>query len=110
MKDNIITRSSRFQLTKLAAALFGLSACHAQAAQTFDPAFLENLGDGSTVADLSQFASGNGEQLPGKYRVDIFVNDILLDTKEITFVEVKLDTDKQVLEPVSYTHLRAHET
>ena len=99
MKDNIITRSSRFQLTKLAAALFGLSACHAQAAQTFDPAFLENLGDGSTVADLSQFASGNGEQLPGKYRVDIFVNDILLDTKEITFVEVKLDTDKQVLEP-----------
>lgn len=106
MHNNINYRSSRFQLTKLAAALFGLSACNVQAAQTFDPAFLENLGAGSAVADLSRFSTGNEEQLPGKYRVDVFVNDRLLDTRELLFAESKSVNDVQVLEPcISYTLL-----
>jgi outer membrane usher protein len=44
------------------------------------------------VADLTQFE--RGEQLPGTYRVDIYLNNTLLDTRDVTFT-----SHNGVLEP-----------
>lgn len=60
-----------------------------QAGMYFDPAFLSE--NGSTVADLSRFASG--KQAPGKYRVDIYVNDQFITASDIEF----RDADKDVV-------------
>ncbi len=42
------------------------------------------LGDAKTVADLSQFQRGG--QMPGRYQVDIVVNDTVVATRTLTFV------------------------
>lgn len=49
----------------------------------FNPALLENLGNGE-VSDLSAFTKGDS-QAPGKYVVDVFVNEEPVDHKEISF-------------------------
>lgn len=48
----------------------------------FNPAFL--IKDGGEVADLSRFESGAG-QMPGNYRVDIWMNDEFVTTSNIRF-------------------------
>lgn len=55
-------------------------------AASFNPAFLEN-NDGN-VADLEQFSSEEG-QLPGKYVVDIYVNNESVDHREVNFISNK---------------------
>lgn len=52
----------------------------------FNPAFL--AADGGEVADLSRFESGAG-QMPGVYRVDIWVNDEFATTNALRFEAVK---------------------
>lgn len=47
----------------------------------FNPAFLS--GDASAVADLSRF-EGDG-QAPGTYRVDVYLNDNFIATRDIEF-------------------------
>lgn len=56
--------------------------CYAEA--NFNPAFLEHV-DGD-VADLSAFASDNGGQQPGRYLVDIIINDIKMDHRYVEFI------------------------
>lgn len=54
----------------------------------FNPAFLSR--DGGEVADLSRFENGAG-QLPGVYRVDIWMNDEFVTTRPLRFDAVKGD-------------------
>nr|WP_253851859.1 outer membrane usher protein FimD [Pantoea sp. OXWO6B1] len=63
-------------------ALTGIA--HAQ--DWFNPAFLSR--DGGEVADLSRFENGAG-QLPGIYRVDIWVNDEFVTTSPLRFEAIK---------------------
>lgn len=61
----------------------------------FNPAFIEQTGgDDEKVADLSAFNSPNGRQLPGKYVVDIYVNNEPVDHQEINFYATKEGDDQ----------------
>jgi len=58
------------------------------AREYFNPSALEmNSGD-PTQLDLESF-SENGSQMPGTYRVDIYLNDTKIDTRNITFISVE---------------------
>lgn len=58
----------------------------ATARDYFNPAALELKDSGTSELDLEQFAN-NGGQMPGSYRVDIYLNSNRIDTREVTFVE-----------------------
>ncbi len=68
----------------------------AQADVQFNPAFLS--GDPSSVADLAAFEQN--EQLPGTYRVDIFLNDQFVDTRDVVFAVSTSKKDGDGLRPV----------
>lgn len=74
---------------KLSALTLIILSTHCFADSSFNPAFLENMGDGSNVADLSAFSSPTGGQLPGKYTVDIYINGEETDHREVEFVADK---------------------
>lgn len=74
---------------KLSALTLIILSTHCFADSSFNPAFLENTGDGSNVADLSAFSSASGGQLPGKYTVDIYINGEETDHREVEFVADK---------------------
>ncbi|MGO0615798.1 fimbria/pilus outer membrane usher protein [Leclercia adecarboxylata] len=80
----------------IALALPGVmqSAC---AEEYFNPALLE-VGDPSMKGvDLSSFA--RGAQVPGKYRVEVVVNDQTVDTREIEFRSVANPQGGNSLQP-----------
>lgn len=60
----------------------------------FNPAFIEQTDNGDKVADLSAFTSSSAGQMPGKYIVDIYVNNEPVDHQEITFYADKTGEDK----------------
>lgn len=72
--------NKNYKLAPLA-IFVALASMNSYAENVFNPAFLSS--DPAAVADLSRFQSGN--QAPGNYRVDIWVNDVFLFTKDITF-------------------------
>ncbi|MEI9828774.1 fimbrial biogenesis usher protein [Enterobacter sp. E12] len=75
-------------LTPVAVAVTALLALtEARAEYFFNPAFLS--GDPSAVADLSRFST-NG-QAPGVYRVDIWLNEHFIATRDITFDARKVE-------------------
>lgn len=57
----------------------------AQAKDYFNPALLQQTGEGGTAPDLSAFE--NGGQLPGRYPVDIYLNNDRVDSREVTFFQ-----------------------
>ncbi len=59
---------------------------HCFARSNFNPAFLENLGAGSDVSDLSSFAAQSDNQMPGKYLVDVYLNGNPVDHREVEFI------------------------
>ena len=63
----------------------------------FNPEAL-NLGIENHVADINSlnYLSYAGGQLPGVYSVDIYLNDKLIDNRQIRFI---FDDDKKVLAP-----------
>ncbi|MGP1113718.1 fimbrial biogenesis usher protein [Serratia sp. CY54717] len=70
-------------VVKLPVALcFALQVSHAQAELYFNPRFLAD--DPAAVADLSGFENGQ-EVPPGTYRVDIYLNDGFMTTRDVTF-------------------------
>lgn len=77
--------------TKIAImVMFILSANNAIASENyFNPAFLSS--DLKAVADLSRFEQNH--QVPGEYRVDIYLNDEYKETRNILFVS---DTEDKV--------------
>lgn len=69
-------------LTPIALAIFGVIVpAKSRADNYFNPAFLSS--DPSAVADLSRF-EGNG-QAPGTYRVDVYLNQNFLSTRDVKF-------------------------
>ncbi|MFU2316445.1 fimbria/pilus outer membrane usher protein [Rahnella sp. PCH160] len=76
----------RYFKIKLLALLIGYSGM-SFADAGFNPALLENVGAGD-VSDLSVFTKGDS-QAPGKYTVDIFVNNAPVDHKEVSFYSDK---------------------
>lgn len=57
------------------------------AREPFNPLFLETLDGNAEVADLSVFADSSSSQLPGIYRVNIYVNGESLGyTQDIRFI------------------------
>ncbi|HCC8528988.1 TPA: FimD/PapC N-terminal domain-containing protein, partial [Klebsiella pneumoniae] len=64
------------------AFFFILSEGHAQTEIYFNPRFLAD--DPASVADLSDFENGQ-EVPPGTYRVDIYLNDGFITTRDVTF-------------------------
>ncbi|MCS2153788.1 fimbrial biogenesis outer membrane usher protein [Scandinavium goeteborgense] len=64
-----------------------------KADEGFNPAFIEQSAKGDTVADLSAFAENAGGQMPGKYLVDITVNNAVVDHREVEFYADKNEKD-----------------
>ncbi|MDN5417617.1 MAG: outer membrane usher protein FimD [Acinetobacter sp.] len=56
------------------------------AEQVFNPAFLTDNLSNSQISDLSRFEKST-HQLPGVYRVDVYVNDQYAFTRDINFIE-----------------------
>lgn len=84
-------RNRYFKLSALTLIILSAS-CFADS--SFNPAFLESMGDGGSVADLSAFSSPTGGQLPGKYIVDIYINGEAADHREIEFIADKSIAEK----------------
>nr|WP_269446415.1 fimbrial biogenesis usher protein [Erwinia tasmaniensis] len=82
----------RTMLTPLAMLLVA-STFSARADNYFNPRFLSD--DPESVADLSGFEKGL-EAPPGTYRVDIYMNDGYMSTRDVTF---EYSTDGKRLEP-----------
>ena len=60
------------------------------AEQIFNPAFLSDNVSTAQISDLTRFEKST-HQLPGIYRVDIYVNDQYVLTRDVNFIE-KQDT------------------
>lgn len=76
-----------FRRTLIAAALAtAMREAAAEEGYYFNPAFVAD--DPSAVADLSRFESGS-QNLPGTYRMDVVVNNVLIDTRDVIFEESK---------------------
>ncbi|MEN4979463.1 fimbria/pilus outer membrane usher protein [Erwinia billingiae] len=77
-----------------------LSSLSVEARDFFNPALLEQTGGGGTAPDLSAFE--NGGQLPGRYPVDIYLNNEQVDSREVVFFQ----SEDQGLQPcLSITEL-----
>ncbi|HGV9227033.1 fimbria/pilus outer membrane usher protein [Citrobacter amalonaticus] len=63
----------------------------------FNPALLEIGNPHQEKTDLSVFE--NGQQAPGKYRVDIYLNQEKVDTREVEFRLVELSSGEKTLQP-----------
>lgn len=63
----------------------------------FNPALLEMTDSAMSTVDLSIFEKGN--QAPGTYRVDVFVNNQQVDSLEIRFVRSQIPEASDALMP-----------
>nr|WP_239667347.1 fimbria/pilus outer membrane usher protein [Franconibacter helveticus] len=63
----------------------------------FNPELIELDNPGIKRADLTAFESGN--QLPGTYRVDVVLNEQVIDTREVEFKSVKGVEGEGTLQP-----------
>ena len=81
----LVGEAGGFRLAPLTVALLLMMMQQAQARDTFNVHALELDNPGSAPVDISQF-SEPGDQAPGTYRVDIYINGDLQDTQDVTFV------------------------
>lgn len=88
----LLMELNRYFKPSAVALIFLSSNCFADS--SFNPAFLEKMGDDGTAIDLSVFSSPTGGQLPGKYIVDIYINDELADHREVEFIADKSTSGK----------------
>jgi len=104
---NIINRKNKTNqqyLTRLAyffAAQLALAAGlmeYAQAEDYFNPALLELTAPDQMAADLSIFEKKGG-QIPGTYRVDIYLNNTMMETREVEFRMMKNQAGIETLQP-----------
>lgn len=74
-----------------------------QAKDYFNPALLEQPGESTAATDLSAFE--NGGQLPGRYPVEIWLNDERVDSRDVVFFQ----TESRGLQPcLSMDELRLY--
>jgi outer membrane usher protein len=104
MKKSMLNNNSIFNRTPIAILinfqlvfLMGHSGI-VQAREFFDPAFLEIGSASQRNADLSVFEDGN-TQAAGLYRVDVYLNKEMVDTKDIQFQLTKGIDGKESLQP-----------
>jgi outer membrane usher protein len=71
------------RLSFIALAISGSFSFNAHSEMWFDPSFFSD--DPHSVADLSHFEKGQ-EVAPGTYRVDIFLNDAFVESRDVNFV------------------------
>lgn len=69
-------------------ALISGTTVNVQAADYFNPSLLELGAPGQKTVDLSSFENKGG-QLPGTYRVDVFLNNESMGTRDVEFQQVK---------------------
>jgi len=82
LKIHRMLTTIRYPVLAVLVALAGT----ARADDWFNPSFLSK--DGGEVADLSRFENGAG-QMPGMYRVDVWMNDEFVATTPLRFDAVK---------------------
>ncbi|MCY3510832.1 fimbria/pilus outer membrane usher protein [Klebsiella michiganensis] len=88
MKNN----HNKWRLNRIASALAValLPLCdEVLARDVFNPALLEMDGPHTGVRDLSAYEQAGG-QLPGTYRVDIYLNNEFMDTRDVAFQQSKV--------------------
>lgn len=96
---------------RLGLALFGLGAVALSGQTTgtelwFPPSLM--TGDPQGIADLSHFEKGG--QLPGMYQVEIWLNDSLISTRQLSFIEPQNRSDlKGVLDTTGLMACLTHE-
>ncbi|AZD09519.1 type 1 fimbriae anchoring protein FimD [Pseudomonas chlororaphis] len=88
-------RSYAFTPTRLATLIathfvlgMSLQPASVLAQDYFNPHALEIDNPGQSFIDLERFSSQGG-QLPGTYRVDIYLNDSQIDNRDVNFVDVE---------------------
>ncbi len=102
MKNN--KRRTRLQLSRVACfvaaqvALLTGTMMTAHARDYFDPALLELGAPGQKAVDLSSFEDKGG-QMPGTYRVDVFLNNAKMDTRDVQFHLIKDIKGNEQLQP-----------
>lgn len=74
----------------------GVSLAHAR--DYFNPALIEQGSFSQEITDLSVFENQNG-QIPGRYRVDLFINNEKITTRTVEFKLMSDATGKKTLLP-----------
>lgn len=96
-QQHAASRRAKINITRCIPVVFSSLAAivpfHVAAEQYFNPAFLSS--DPSAVADLARF-NKDGGQAPGSYRVDVYINNSFVATRDIEFKSSKeiSDADK----------------
>lgn len=103
MMTQMNTRLIFKPLSYLIAVTLGTFISTSYAREYFNPALLEVDNPAMKGADLSAFEEGT--QAAGKYRVDIIVNEQLVDTREVEFKSEKNISGEQTLVPCLSTGL-----
>lgn len=82
---------TKFRLSPCFLALLSIglmgSSTQAFSREFFNPAFLTNMNGSEMNPDLSIFETANS-QGPGKYRVDVVINDATVETADIDFFSI----------------------
>ncbi|WP_158699842.1 FimD/PapC N-terminal domain-containing protein, partial [Cronobacter dublinensis] len=76
----------------------GLPLAPARADDYFNPALLDIDNPNQEKTDLTLYEKGPG-LAPGKYRVDIYVNNNRIDTRDVTFTLATATDGSRVLQP-----------
>ena len=80
------------------ALMVAIFCAHAHAEDHFDPAFLEKRPQDSAIpTDLSAFSTDQS-LLPGRYYVDILINGVTVESRNIEFHLAKLSGGRQALQ------------
>lgn len=87
-------------------SLLGCCSASVQAKEYFNPALLEIDSQQQGSTDLAVFEEGVN-QAPGSYRVDIYINDDMRDTRDVVFSMQKNAEGKESLQPCLSTQLLA---
>lgn len=88
-RDDVFSSVSRTFFVLVPALALGFSN-NTLARDFFDPDFIKSVGqnDPSSIPDLSLYATKDA-QAPGKYRIDVVLNNNLQETTDVRFVEKK---------------------
>jgi len=80
--------SKKFKLKSCLTILVSLNICgmssEVRAREVFNPAFLNDLSAAGNRIDLSAYEYSNS-QAPGKYKVDVYINNAFIETADIEF-------------------------
>lgn len=79
-----------FKLNALALVIASAFINNVNAETYFNPAFLSS--DTAAVADLSRFGNGSN-QLPGVYRVDIYLNGSFIENRDVNFSNASVSSE-----------------